>query len=126
MMMTAVRNVVLGSVLLLAACARVQAAPPVGVENSEQDIQRGATISNFDECVAAGNPVLRTYPGRCVTRDGKVFIDPRQSTDRGADPVGLCENRCGNGRCEEIVCMGSSCPCAESAESCPADCGESR
>lgn len=34
----------------------------------------------------------------------------------------LCENRCGDGVCDEIVCMGEGCPCPETRASCPADC----
>ena len=37
-------------------------------------------------------------------------------------PVSICVDRCGDGECQEIVCMGTGCPCAETAESCPSDC----
>lgn len=33
------------------------------------------TISNFDECTAAGYPVLETYPRQCKTPDGKTFVE---------------------------------------------------
>ena len=36
------------------------------------------------------------------------------------DPI--CVDACGNGSCEEIVCLGTGCPCAETPETCPADC----
>ena len=36
---------------------------------------------------------------------------------------GICVNQCGDGQCQEMVCLGSGCPCAESAENCPQDCG---
>ena len=32
-------------------------------------------VSNFSECVEAGNPVALTYPAECTTKDGSVFID---------------------------------------------------
>jgi hypothetical protein len=35
---------------------------------------------------------------------------------------GACKNGCGNGTCEEIVCMAVGCPCAETAQTCPQDC----
>jgi hypothetical protein len=40
------------------------------------------------------------------------------------DPEGesICKDTCGNGSCEEIVCLGTGCPCAETADSCPQDC----
>lgn len=31
------------------------------------------TVTNFDECVAQGNPVRESYPARCSTPDGRVF-----------------------------------------------------
>lgn len=33
-----------------------------------------------------------------------------------------CKNLCGNGVCQEIVCMAIGCPCSETKESCPQDC----
>ncbi len=30
-------------------------------------------ITNFDECAAAGNPIMESYPARCMTKDGKSF-----------------------------------------------------
>jgi hypothetical protein len=34
----------------------------------------------------------------------------------------ICLNQCGNGICEEMVCMGEGCPCPETSQSCPTDC----
>jgi hypothetical protein len=42
---------------------------------------RALLITNFDECVAAGNPVMESYPPQCRTDDGRLFIsrvEPRQ------------------------------------------------
>ena len=33
-----------------------------------------------------------------------------------------CKNFCGDGVCQEIVCLAVGCPCAETAESCADDC----
>lgn len=30
-------------------------------------------ITSFEECVAAGNPVMESYPEQCTTKDGKHF-----------------------------------------------------
>ncbi len=32
-----------------------------------------AVITNFDECAAAGNPVMESNPEQCRTPDGRVF-----------------------------------------------------
>jgi hypothetical protein len=36
----------------------------------------------------------------------------------------FCQNQCGNGKCDDIVCQGADCPCEESKENCPEDCGK--
>jgi hypothetical protein len=33
-----------------------------------------AQINNFNECVAAGNPMLKSYPAQCKTKDGRTFV----------------------------------------------------
>ncbi len=35
-------------------------------------------INGYEDCVAAGNPVLTTYPPQCVTGDGRSFTQPIQ------------------------------------------------
>ncbi len=37
-------------------------------------------------------------------------------------PAAICKNLCGDGNCDEFVCMSTSCPCPETKESCPQDC----
>lgn len=32
-------------------------------------------INSFEECVAAGNPVMESYPRQCRTQDGKHFVE---------------------------------------------------
>ena len=34
-----------------------------------------STIESFDECVAAGNPVMESYPRQCRTDDGRNFVE---------------------------------------------------
>lgn len=33
------------------------------------------TINNFEECVAAGNPVMESHPRQCSTKDGQHFVE---------------------------------------------------
>lgn len=96
---------VLLSAVLAAGCATAQSVP------------QGPEVLSYADCLTVPHKMLKTYPAQCVTADGKVFVEPRpQSAEK------LCQNRCGDGNCDEIVCMGSNCPCAETADSCPADC----
>lgn len=34
----------------------------------------------------------------------------------------ICEDLCGDGICQEIVCMAQGCPCPETPDTCPQDC----
>ncbi|MCO6431443.1 MAG: hypothetical protein J5J00_11330 [Deltaproteobacteria bacterium] len=94
-----------------------------------------APISSYEECVKAGYPIMKSFPARCAVPGGKVFTqeikpDPSGKIDlhppvAQPPPAGsICKDLCGDGTCQEIVCMGQGCPCSESAESCPADCGK--
>jgi ubiquitin-protein ligase len=40
----------------------------------------------------------------------------------GNNDADICVDMCGDGVCQEIVCMGEGCPCPETAQNCPADC----
>lgn len=42
---------------------------------------------------------------------------PRQRTGGGT-----CQDLCGDGICQEVVCEAIGCPCAETSMSCPQDC----
>lgn len=37
-------------------------------------------------------------------------------------PEGTCKDLCGDGTCQEVVCLAVGCPCAETFESCSEDC----
>jgi hypothetical protein len=91
------------------------------------------TITSFEECVALGNPILESYPEQCIA-DGEVFVRELTSEEKDRldeqfqketgdefDEV-FCEDLCGDGICQEIVCMAVGCPCPETPESCPEDC----
>jgi hypothetical protein len=34
------------------------------------------SIYSFDDCVAAGNPMMESYPEQCRTKDGRLFVRP--------------------------------------------------
>lgn len=40
-------------------------------------MQRTKAVNSYDECVAAGNTVLTSYPEQCVSPDGKQFTNPK-------------------------------------------------
>ena len=92
--------------LVLSACSLVQ---PVLAE-----------IYSFEGCVKAGNPVKKSLPQQCVTKDGKIFYENKNPLlmNQGI----ICNDLCGDGTCNEIVCMGQGCPCPENKDTCPKDC----
>ena len=105
-------NVSMLFVLMLSACT-VIAEPPL--------------IRNFDECVAAGNKVLRSFPARCISGSGETFVDKAAVGDlpmleEPSVRKKMCVDHCGDGECAEMVCMAEGCPCAENSVSCPQDC----
>ncbi|OGZ46153.1 MAG: hypothetical protein A3C84_05040 [Candidatus Ryanbacteria bacterium RIFCSPHIGHO2_02_FULL_48_12] len=44
---------------------------------------------------------------------------PLEIDDRDNRP---CQDSCGDGACQEVVCLGTGCACAETSQSCPQDC----
>lgn len=82
----------------------------------QRTIQVVKVVDSFESCVAAGGQVQLDRGERCTTETGQVFEKPAK-TVRTA-----CMDLCGDGKCQEIVCMAIGCPCAESARTCPVDC----
>lgn len=108
-------NRLLCSFIALFVFASTGCAQTSGSSNPNEPLK---APTSYEECVAQGNKVLKSYPGQCVTKEGLRFFQPvkRDHAD--------CKNLCGNGTCEEIVCMAVGCPCAESVATCPQDCRE--
>lgn len=49
-------------------------------KTAEKLVERGwvleiSLIDNFEECLAAGNPVMESYPRQCRTSDRKHFVE---------------------------------------------------
>jgi len=71
------------------------------------------------KCVAIGTSLLTPSILEKI-EEGKTKI---------SEKLGLCKNLCGDGICQEVVCMATGCPCAETPKTCPQDCkkeGESQ
>ena len=81
-------------------------------------------VHSFEDCVKAGYPVMKSLPAQCSTPDGIVFFEPPPAAqiDLGQKGMEVCKDLCGDGICQEIVCMAVGCPCPETPESCPQDC----
>jgi hypothetical protein len=79
----------------------------------------------------AGSPILPTKTAICLI--DCFLYKPLPKTNYCYDKRNLCEdfgviggevckNLCGDGTCQETVCLTAGCPCAETKENCPQDC----
>ncbi len=61
----------------------------------------------------------------CKEGDGVVYLKGCSSGHvccMAKEPPAGCKDLCGDGICQEVVCLAIGCPCAETVESCPQDC----
>jgi putative hemolysin len=61
--------------------------------------------------------------GFCIFDDGSECDEWEFYYGKCKKGEKLCKDLCGDGICQEIVCMAIGCPCPETKESCPIDCG---
>src|SRR4051812_27717816 len=71
-----------------------------------------AQISTYADCVAAGNPILESYPSQCKTLDGRTFVNPDEHIDNPVSttsPAGpVVGSGCVVGGCSGEVCSDAS------------------
>ena len=86
--------------------------------------EEGIAVVSYED----GHIALEAKADYIITSNNEVeinsftIIPDGSTTDREGNGTSICEDRCGDGVCQEIVCMGSGCPCAENAQNCSADC----
>ena len=66
----------------------------------------GDVIASFEDCVAAGNPVMESYPRQCRTPDGKNFVE-NISPNGPEDGLGLQMNGCAVAGCSGQLCVSA-------------------
>ena len=67
-MMKIAFTILLLSLFFVFGCDEDYELPDQGLDTS------GTTVNNFEECVAAGNPVMESYPRQCRA-EGKTFVE---------------------------------------------------
>ena len=65
-----------------------------------------SSIDSFEDCVAAGNPVMESYPRQCRTSDGRNFVE--DINPRIMSPEVQCQNYNGTWLPEFNECEGIS------------------
>lgn len=64
------------------------------------------SITSFEECAAAGNAVMESYPRQCRTKDGRLFVEeiPNGPTS-GDEPMQT--NGCAVAGCSGQLCVSA-------------------
>lgn len=65
-------------------------------------------VTSFEECVAAGNPVMESYPEQCRTADGRLFVNTSQQMETFPAPgEGISANGCAVAGCSQQLCVSA-------------------
>lgn len=74
-------------------------------------------------CAGKNCSCLETYANCPADCGNKPTLQPQPASGKNSDQQDdTCINKCPDGLCEEIVCMGTGCACAETPSTCPQDC----
>ncbi len=92
--------IALAALLVLLAAVSIAAVFSVG--------ERGATVDSFERCVAAGNPVMESYPERCRSADGRVFVRDIGNELEKADLIRLARPRPGDSIASPLIVEGEA------------------
>lgn len=67
--------------------------------------QRILSINSFEECKAAGYPVMESYPEQCRTPDGRLFVNESQQNTNGGATGTVEANGCAVAGCSQTLCV---------------------
>src|SRR3954468_6818801 len=71
--------------------------------------QHFSHISSYQECVAAGNPILESYPSQFKTPDGRTFVNPDEHVNTSAVPPAQSTGAVTGEGCVIGGCSGELC-----------------
>ncbi len=104
-------------VLAVVALVIIESTPRIQLDSITPPLQ----IANFDECVAAGNPVMESYPRQCRSSDGQLFIEPIQPENtvpsNNEPPSSQSTGSMRATSCAVAGCSGQLCVSSEEASS---------
>jgi hypothetical protein len=70
--------------------------------------QRMYSIFTFEDCKAAGYPIMESYPEQCATPDGRTFVNETQQPVQDPNPIQISSSvgpGCALAGCSNIVCV---------------------
>jgi hypothetical protein len=81
--------------ILLYGCLADSGRPQDNVTDDDgTSIINDSTIQSFEDCVAAGYPVMESYPRQCRTADGRTFISLTDLFDSSKDTSCIKDEDC--------------------------------
>lgn len=69
--------------------------------------QKAAAIASFEECAAAGYPIMESYPRQCAAA-GKTFVEDIPSGSRPSRNGGMQFNGCAVAGCSGQLCVSAA------------------
>lgn len=83
--MKVINNKGFGTIALVLAMLVLAIAVSAGVyitknKDTSNNSSRPSVITNFEQCVAAGNPIMESYPEQCAA-NGKTYSNPNQKVE---------------------------------------------
>jgi hypothetical protein len=88
---------VVAAILVVIALALYKVSPNL------RPVAPGPVITNFDECAAAGNPIMESYPAQCRTEDGRLFV--QEIVNQPGE--GIVANGCAVAGCSGQLCVSA-------------------
>jgi|SRR3989344_885942 len=64
-------------------------------------------INNFDDCKAAGYPIMESYPEQCATPDGRSFVNEAQREPQNSTSTQIVVNGCAVAGCSGQLCVSA-------------------
>lgn len=64
-------------------------------------------VTNFEECVAAGNAVMESYPRQCRSADGALFVEEVEFLPSDEIEFGMQANGCAVAGCSGQLCVAA-------------------
>lgn len=112
-------------VFVFAAALLLTVALVYGPSETKEDY---SDVQSFEDCVAAGLPVMESYPRQCKVPNGPSFTEVLSEEEQRKlvppDRQSSELESCGDGICQSIVCQAIGCPIPETPQNCPMDCAE--
>ena len=93
------------SLLLVAGVLAIVALILLKVTPHIQPIALQPAITNFEECAAAGNAVMESYPRQCRSADGRLFVEEIDFSISTTTDFGIVYNGCAVAGCSGQLCV---------------------